>query len=387
MTHSTRDAPAYFATPDAAAERRQVVRDDVLRLARKAIALVLPLSIVPIVCVTGDAGHVYHAKRYAEAVAVALASGKNVTGAGEFDQRYFESAFVRNLHNKPELLVLGSSRAMILSSRLLARPLVNSAVSGASMNDLFAIYELYRERKLVPRTILLCIDPWTMNENDPDRRWRSLETQANALRSRLGLATSPGGLRESIAGLREKLTGGLLSPQYFRESLRSLLRGRTAVASLHQTDVQLNTDATRLPDGSVTWDQQFREHTVADAMLDAHRYVAADPVYGLAGFAAVTMNQREAFRRLLDAMRNDGVDVRIALFPYHPAVYAALSTSRRYVSPDSVEHVIREIAREAAVPVAGSFSPKILGLGSNDFYDAMHPHDAPSRAIALLALR
>lgn len=357
---------------------------DVRRFAVKASLVLITLLVVPLVSRVGDAGNVFHSQEYVSRIAEKLRSGYNVTGVGDFDERLLQSEIVRDLNIAPELVVLGSSRAMTLSSKLLGRPLTNTAMSGASIDDLFAAYQFYRRRGFRPRTILLCLDPWMLNEHYDDRRWRSVAVDAKAMRQTLGVGPSP--VHGLFGDLRSRLADQLLSPDYFKASLQQLIPRARHQDAMRATHESVNAEMTRLTDGAITYGVSYRDRSPAVALTDAKEYLATDPIYGLREFTSITPRRRAEMLRFLKLLRTDGVDVRVVLIPYHPLVYQELAHSRRYVPVDDVERAVRGIAAEAGTRVAGSYSPIAIGLSPADFFDAMHPRDAPTGVIAMKAL-
>jgi hypothetical protein len=350
----------------------------------KACFVLAPLCIIPIVSRVGDAGHVFHAEEYVERIAKEIRVGYNVTGVEDLDQRLLQAAIVRDIRKEPDLVVLGSSRAMIMSSVLLGRPLMNTAMSGASIDDLFAAYQFYRKRGFHPRTILLCLDPWMLNEHYADRRWRSVAPDVEAMRRTLGLTEDSA--HNPMADVESMITDLLLSRDYFKASLRQLMRRAKDQESLHTTHQAANVEMTRLADGAIVYGASRRERTAAAALADAKDYLTMDPIYGFQGFTSITDRRGEEMRRFLQLMRADGSDVRIIMMPYHPLVYRTLARTNRFVRIGEIERVVRTLALETGVSVSGSYSPAAVGLGPADFLDGMHPRDEPSAAIAKAAL-
>jgi hypothetical protein len=363
----------------------------VQRFALKAAVALLSCLVVPVVSYSGDAGHVFHARDYVDRVGGYLRQGYNVEGVENLDERLLQAQIIHDLPAAPALAVFGSSRAMILSSDLLHRPLVNNGMSGASIDDLFAIYQMYRERGFEPDTVMLCLDPWMLNERYDDVRWKSIAAEANSMRRLLGLtdATGRSSLRQIRSGLgvvRLRLQEQLLSPDYFRSSLEQLWRRSFGGETLTPTRESRNTVMTRLADGAITYGKAYEQRTPVWVAGDATRFLAMNPIYGFRDFTSVTPRQRDAMTRFLEQMRSDGVQVELVLLPYHPTVYQSLRTSDHYVGLEKVEGTIKSIAAAMSLTVAGSYSPAALGLGPADFYDAMHPRSAPSAAIAEAAL-
>jgi hypothetical protein len=104
-----------------------------------------------------------------------------------------ERTFVKNRifyeRINPEAIAIGSSRLMQASSKGAHLNLLNLSVSGASIDDMLAIWEL-SSRRFNPTYFLLGADPWIFNANSGQDRWKSLEVEYGTALSKIGLATA-----------------------------------------------------------------------------------------------------------------------------------------------------------------------------------------------------
>jgi hypothetical protein len=109
-------------------------------------------------------------------------SGHNFSNYHELNERIFQKFKIIYRNDKPKTLVFGSSRAFHLDSRSLnENHLVNHCMSGSTLEDIVALYALYEGREMRPKRIILGMDPWILNANNDQIRWRGLNDLYNQM--------------------------------------------------------------------------------------------------------------------------------------------------------------------------------------------------------------
>lgn len=357
---------------------------DVRQYLLKLLLAVLPLGGIPLVNYIVDPGRLFHPQPATEQVVRYLRRGYNVTGHGSIDDRLLQQRLIAQLDSPPALAIFGSSRVQLLSSAELGRNLVNNGVGAATLNDVFATYQFYRKRGIVPQEVLFGVDPWMLNENQLDLPLRRNSPDVESLRRTLGVRPSViGGI---LRRYRMRTASELFSPSYFRTSIRTIMdpaRGRDAFVATRNS---FNTDGTRLTDGSVTYGDSDRGATEQSTLMAAEGEGTA-PFFGFDGFRNIASSQRNMLLNFIRLMRADGVSVRLILMPVHPLVYEKLRKSTEYISPVEIERTVRQVAAEAAVPVTGSYDPAALRWESVDFLDGKHLRAERAVELAREALR
>ena len=125
----------------------------------------------------GDAAKLF-SKDYEKKIADQIIEGKNVTNINNYNERLLNKYLINNSLFCPDILVIGSSRVMLLnSSDFKEQTFFNNGVSGASIQDLLAIYEMYEQKKCLPKKIIIGLDPWTLNINNGQSRWMTLNQE------------------------------------------------------------------------------------------------------------------------------------------------------------------------------------------------------------------
>lgn len=327
------------------------------------------LALVVGVCYREDPASLFRGDQAELQLTEILVSGSNarLTGTVNYDERAVQRAMVERLPYAPRTLVIGSSRAMLLSSRDLGTQLLNQAVSGGVLEDFLALSELDRRFASVKRVIVV-VDPWLFNAANRERRWQSLAEWNARARTRLGLSKHWWAGAWS-AQLERDLQ--LVSPAYFQESLDRALRSHAEGFQVEATQDWQGPDPIRHFDGSLAYPVSAGaepDEVTRLAVASAER----PPIYGLEHYEQIDETLWNAFQRWLDDQQAQGRTVVLVLAPYHPETYRRLSQAPRYRILTLVEERVRQLAGQRALRLVGSYDPERLGLSGASFYDGYH---------------
>src|ERR1035438_2772710 len=114
-----------------------------------------------------DPANIFQNGKYEKGIVDFLCDSSNVTNIVNCDERLLQKFFIKCTSRQPDLLILGSSRSMLISSDLFTNQNIkNNSVSSASIEDDLAIYQLYQRQNMKPKVLLLCLDPWILNDNN-----------------------------------------------------------------------------------------------------------------------------------------------------------------------------------------------------------------------------
>lgn len=319
------------------------------------LACFLPLlALVMGVNYTVDPANLFHPAVMERQVADWLASGQNVAGLSDYDERKLQLYWVERLKAPRATLVMGSSRAMGVSGP----ELLNHSVSGATLPDYLAVGQLYRDRGWTPKKLVVVADPWLFNRMNRETRWKSLSPQYTKARQELGLATPAG------SGWRLDLALELVSPSYFQASLEKLFR-RSSPGDVVPTTAWEGEQAIKHADGSLLYGQSAREESVESVRARAIKQITTPPVYGLERYEELDPDLQHEFEVWLRSWK--GVEVELVLPPYHPEAWSRITASPRFARVPEAETWLRSLG----YPVRGSYAPQ--GLTEADFYDFQHP--------------
>ncbi len=322
-----------------------------------------------------DPANLFSGGTYERGVAALLTRGQNVTNLRNFDERLLQKFSIQGLSQRPPVLVVGSSRAMLIGENLFPKgTLHNGAVSGGVLEDLLAVYELYTARGWHPDTLIIGLDPWMFNANHGQERWKTLAPEALQMRRTLGAEAAGASEGEGLGGIVQ--TGStvaklaeLVSLSYFQEAIRALRDPSKRPSAYRATTAPVNEEFTKHSDNSIAYDRKFREQ---DADAAAKAYLALKPVYSLGTFTGLAADTRQTLAKLVTHARDHGAVVQLFLAPYHPTVWHFLQTRPEYQYAPRAESWCREFAAAQGLRVIGSFDPAPFKLTSANFYDGMH---------------
>jgi len=146
---------------------------------KASLSTIVVLTILVSVNYFGDAAKLFGSD-YEKVIATILLNGKNVTNISNYDERRLQKELIENLKKTPDIVILGSSRTMLINDEYFTEKfLLNNSVSGASIEDLISIYQIYKSKGMIPGKVIIGIDPWLFNENNNQSRWKTLEKEFN----------------------------------------------------------------------------------------------------------------------------------------------------------------------------------------------------------------
>ena len=101
------------------------------------------------------------------------------------------------------------------------RSFFNHAVSGASIEDFIAIYQMYLDKDFVPSKVVIALDPWILNQNNGKNRWQIIGKYCQTAASTLNISVK----HESSLNLFHLTKWlNLMSLSYLKASFESCIR-------------------------------------------------------------------------------------------------------------------------------------------------------------------
>lgn len=318
-----------------------------------------------------DPARLVASRQEEDAIARALVSGKMVTGFASFDDRAIERSLVRLRTARPTVLAVGSSRLQPLPATAFpGETFVNVAVQGAMLDDLLGVYGLYDVDGRRPTRVILNVDPWTQSYRE-EPGWGSVAAERTAVMRRSSIPVSP--VRDRIA-LATNTFKRLASPEYLRRAIFSYRKYGVAGVPWLVADSAQNERKTKLPDGTVAWN-----NTPADNGLKAAPRFAANQIKldtRLQKLDARVRGREDALERFIRYIEGTGVAVTVLLVPFPIEVYDAFVRLPGYPLT-SVERDVRAMAARTGADVVGSYDPRPLGMTTIEFFDETHLRPEP----------
>ncbi len=322
-----------------------------------------------------DPANLFSGGTYERGVAALLAKGQHVTNLRNFDERLLQKFSIATLPKRPPVLVIGSSRSMLIGENIYPQGTVhNGGVSGGVAEDLLAVYQMYTARGWHADTLVIGLDPWMLNDNHGQERWKTLATEALQMRRQLGAEAAGGEAEDGLGNLvasgstLAKL-GELLSLSYFQSAIKQLRDPSKRPSAYRATNQAVNDEFTKHPDNTISYARTYREQNSDDA---ARSYMANKPVYSLGTYTGLSADVRNVLEKMVTDARSKGSVVVLFMAPYHPTVWKFLVSNPDYQYVTKSEAWFRELAAREHLRLIGSFDPTPFNLTSADFYDGMH---------------
>lgn len=306
----------------------------------------------------GDAAKIFHTG-YERKISEIIYSGKNAANISNYDERILQKELINKIKGKPDILIIGSSRTMLINSSYFEdKKVINNSVSGASIEDLIAIYQMYKIKKNLPKKIILGIDPWLFNENNGQTRWNSLKREYYSFFNKT--------IDKDI--LNNK-TQQLFSFSYFQSSLRSLPAAILGKSNPIASNKIYNESNTKITDGSLAYSEKYRNASVTDIDNKTKNYIAGK-IYSFEKFDIISTEIFKIFDALCKEIQVNDIELSFFLAPYHPLVYAKIKEDYKIVLEE--EKKISKYAVQNNIKILGSFNPVKIEIDNFGFYDGMH---------------
>jgi hypothetical protein len=164
---------------------------------------------------------------YEKSIARYLTSGYNVTNVEMLDERLLQKFLILSRKAETvELAVLGSSRSQLLGSNLFPQKrIINNSVTGATIEDLLALINLYDSMNYKPSELIIELPPWYLNDNSGQTRWKSLESDYISFTGKLeGEKSMTNKISKQPNWSIDPKIIELLSFEYFQQSVRILIK-------------------------------------------------------------------------------------------------------------------------------------------------------------------
>lgn len=348
-----------------------------IKFAQK-LALVLPLLLL-VIGVTWwyDPARVFGTRM--DNAVEQWARGEPIVFEDAENDRLLIRRYVALLQQPKDVIVIGSSRAMNIHAGLFeGKKFFNASVYARTLQDTLAIYELFREKELLPKVLILEVDPY-LTEEQPfhgvfESRWTSLYEPYARIVARIGYAPPLSEYWLELAkGAHAEMEA--FSPATFQSALELAHKQLTTPKLLALEEWTLenhpaNTFA-RASDGSTNF-----SFTAGGSSLEAiESGVRRQLENGLATRGGLRQNQIAVhqFEAFVRSVRQDGVQVYFFLAPYNPLYLSSLSGTRAAEFIREGEVYYQSFASAEHIPLIGSFDPERAGCAMNEFIDGIHP--------------
>ena len=273
-----------------------------------SILFVPIILILVVVNYIGDSANLFKTG-YELKMAEIIIQGNYVTNIDNYDERIFQKEIIEHVKKAPEIIVLGSSRSMSIDRTLLGNTNVfNNSVSGASLEDYVAIYQIYKENNKMPKKVMIDIEPHLFNENNNQERWKSIQNFYYDFSNEKKSNTEINKYKE------------LISLSYFQSSLPKLSKVSMGKGEPEATQNKFNRTNTKLTDGTLVYGKLYRDASKIEIEKKVSSLLAGD-LYSIERFNSIDESIWTEFEKLISDMKKNNIIIEFFLCPHHPKIY------------------------------------------------------------------
>lgn len=294
-------------------------------------------------------------------------AGNNIAGRQSYRIRALVTEMIKQAETPPEILVLGSSRSMLVGEELLGRSnVVNNSVSSSRLIHYYSVLGQYVGRGLKPSRVLIGVDPWIF-KNEKLIIW-PMEAGAINLASHLNINIAQLGFDNDL-NWTSYFSGDKAYNIIFKSTNNISCNELIAI---HNENTPC---AMRRSDGSLKYPDEMIARSKDDVTADVVR-TARGRMHSYDGFNKLDPARLDQLRQLLVYLVSEKIPVDIFLAPYHPLVETYQSAKRDWILTQEAENSVRKIAKDLGIPVMGSYSASIAGCDDSEFYDDIHARES-----------
>lgn len=332
----------------------------------KTIIIVFPVfTFLVAVNYFGDAANLFN-RDYEKKIARIILNGNYVTNISNYDERLVQEELIKNLKYTPDIVVIGSSRAMLINNEYFpnnkVNKVMNNSVSAATLEDLTAIYQIYKNFNKLLEKMVIGIDPWTFQVINSDKRsrWKSIGKYYNQFHNQR---------EENNAFAYDQL----LSLSYFQNSFKNLPKIINGNNEPISTKKKNNRSLTKLNDGSIVYGRERRNISVNSVNRSAQVWISNRMIERYKNFKSIQPKWAE-FESLVYDMKSNGIEIQIILTPFYPLVFQEMTGQFPIIN--EIEQRIKIFTEKNKILLYGSFNPHNFELKNDDFYDETHPKES-----------
>ncbi|MFH1254474.1 MAG: hypothetical protein V1646_03520 [bacterium] len=260
--------------------------------------------------------------------------------------------YINGLSSNKNIIFLGSSRSeQIKSSDLSIKSgasFFNGSVLGVSLEEMMAIYGMFRIKKMIPQTIILELSPWILTKKYTRRLHNVKNEYLYMLKNCLEIDsyTAKTYVDEKIKAddfLRKEEFEKFFSLKFFQICLQKQLhlppwgRGRNAFFS------------------------------------DINDFLCM--------INALTTNLIVEFAAFIKLLQKDQVRIIFFLAPFHQDFYEKIITKPEYEIVLKIQEYFINFAKQNNIEIVGSYNPITCNCYITDFRDPIHPINSTTKKI------
>ncbi|MGL5126340.1 MAG: hypothetical protein ACRC6U_10240 [Fusobacteriaceae bacterium] len=301
----------------------------------------------------------------------------NIEIKSNIEERIFKKEVIKNFIKKNDLLILGSSRVMLIGNEnFIEKTVFNAGVSGAGLEDQLALLNIYLKEIGYPKEILFGIDPWTFNLNS-DNRWEVLrEDYFDFKNQKLGMKRIQ----------KEK--------KYFKNiyKLIEFMYLKDSIKYFFKNDLNKNNDFYSIVSESDKYNTKGNVYSkTTTKLIYSKKYREINDGsnwksgfgYQLKNYYELDKNLKLEFLNTLEFLKSKDIKIKIFLPYYNPELIESQEKEKIHYNNmlRTVEKFVREESKLREIEILGSYFSK--ELKSSDFYDGIHLREEKLKTILI----
>lgn len=340
------------------------------------IIAAIMLSIIAAINYFVDASQVITSRFHAQMAKIAL-SGDTVAVPENYNERVYQIAVVDEMKIIPETIVIGSSRGMFLGEEITGyENLYNNCVSGACMEDYYALLGLYEKKfSSLPSRVVIETSPWVFYEGNPEARW--VENYV--------YRTSAGRFYKTVNGnelsSNVKKENPYFSLPYFQYNL-SVIKEKGQLA-FEGEPAHVSTDineAADYPDGSFRY-KADSENASAKRLSGVRATNGGVTYEDVINMKSMSDNDIQSYANLVNYLLQNGCEVIIYMPPFSLTQCKYIYDEKTNPAFEIVEDWIHEFAKENGLKVIGGYDSRDYDITDEYFIDSMHLDKAGTKIV------
>lgn len=274
-----------------------------------------------------------------------LLAAQNTPSAEPYNTRRLFRLLVEGFKTTPEVILLGSARTARVAARDVGgRPFFNHSLPRATLEDYFAITQLYRQKNLHPKTVIISLEPYHLNQANEFRGWKTLEDEYYTLANELRIDPNLQPFKNDRVSISNRYLA-LLSQTMLSASLEKW-RDRKRWNQTGWSEVILQ------PDGSLSDPNQ----SASKALLDEERSQDS----GFRHFSQLNPRAQRALDTWVQRLQQENVRVIFLLMPYSQDFHGYAAEQGWEKRIQESEKYFYTLANTYHIPIYGSFRTHVI---------------------------
>ncbi len=296
---------------------------------------------------------------------------------------YDERLYVRGMIEKTkyaDVLIMGSSRVLLIDQSLFKNSkILNTGLSGGTVEDYIAIWQLLLDQNISIKSLVIFIDPYIFNKNSGQLRWQTNEVYYEKFIQHNKLTKLSN--YDKFKYYKNK------TKQQFNE-IKDLFSAKTLIASFQQlfTEDDFNlikivdlpeNRMGRYLDGSIQYTKkELTNQTLEKVRDDVSNFIT---IGGFKYLSDWEFNEPLAlqFIQMLESAKKQSIDIKIILPPYQHKAFQYIQSSSSYKNilletKNRINSISNLIQFQNKLTFCDAFDPYQLNCKETDFIDAAH---------------